>query len=126
MTLNDVDHYFGGDLGVSAAGDLQTVSGTLRGQQRVLRRLLTNPGAYLFHPDYGAGLPSYIGLPLDVPGITAVIRSQIALEASVSQLPAAIITVSPAASDPTAIAVSLQYNDADTQSPVILSFEVTD
>jgi hypothetical protein len=122
-TLADLWHYFGGDLAVASNGDLQTVTGTLRGQQRVLRRLLTNPGGYLFEPTYGAGLPSFIGLPLDVPKLTALIRSQMALEDSVAQLPAPVISVS-ATADPSAFAVSLQYNDADTGAPVILSFPV--
>lgn len=124
-TLADLWHYFGGDLAVTPGGDLQTVTGTLRGQQRVLRRLLTNPGGYIFEPTYGAGLPAYIGLPLDVPKLTALIRSQLALEDSVAQLPAPIVSVTPNAADPSGFAVSLQYNDADSGAPVILSFPVS-
>lgn len=122
-TLADLDHYFGDDLSV-AGGDFATVSGTVRGKQRVLRRLLTNPGGYLFHPDYGAGLPAYIGLPLDAKKLSALIRSQLALEEAVAQLPAPLITVSPTA-DPAGFTVGLQYNDAVTNTPVILSFDVT-
>ncbi len=122
-TLADLDHFFGGDLGVSG-GDFATVTGTVRGQQRVLRRLLTNPGGYLFHPEYGAGLPTFVGLPLDAKKISAVIRSQLALEVCVAQLPAPLITVSQT-SDPSSFTVGLQYNDADTNTPVILSFDVT-
>lgn len=123
-TLTDLSHYFGDDLSVNETGDFASVTGTLRGQQRVLRRLLTNPGGYLFEPPYGAGLPSFIGLPLDVPKLTALIRSQMALEDSVAQLPAPVITVAATAPDPTGIAVSIQYNDAQTNTPVVLSFNV--
>jgi hypothetical protein len=42
-TLADVYHYIGGDISASNTGDLQGVTDTVRGQQRVLRRLLTNP-----------------------------------------------------------------------------------
>ena len=44
MNLNDLSQYVGGDLSPSGTGDLQAANGTLRGQQRVLRRLLMNPG----------------------------------------------------------------------------------
>src|SRR5581483_995049 len=57
LTLNDVFHYWGNDVSLSNTQDLLLVSGTVMGQQRVLRRLLTNPGDYLFDPNYGGGLP---------------------------------------------------------------------
>ena len=33
---------------ISSSGDISVVSGPLLGQQRVLRRLLTNPGDYIW------------------------------------------------------------------------------
>ena len=62
---SDLAHWFGQDLNVAASGDLLTVDGTAKGQQRVLRRLLTNPGDYIWEPTYGAGLASKIGQPFD-------------------------------------------------------------
>ena len=50
-------------LRAGAAGDLAPAAGTLRGQQRVLRRLLTNPGDYIWQPGYGAGLGQFVGKP---------------------------------------------------------------
>ena len=50
-TLADLNHYIGGDLSASNTGDLSSAPGLLRSQQRILRRLLTNPGDYIFHPD---------------------------------------------------------------------------
>jgi hypothetical protein len=125
MSLADLWHYFGGDLAVTSGGDFEPVTGTLRGQQRVLRRLLTNPGGYLFEPTYGAGLPSFVGQPLDPAKITAVIRSQLSLEDAVATLPAPVITVTATPADPSAFAVSIAYNDADSNTPVILSFNVS-
>lgn len=122
--INELNHFWGGDLATGPTGDVAVVSGTLRGQQRVLRRLLTNPGDYIFHPTYGAGLPGFVGQPIDPAKIVAVIRSQLMLEASVSKLPAPVISVKQLASDPTGITVSIKYNDSATNQPVVLSFNV--
>jgi hypothetical protein len=121
--LNDLSHFMGGDLSVSATGDLQPVNGTLRGQQRILRRLLTNPGEYVFHPDYGAGLPRYIGRNADLAKITALIRGQILLEDAVAKTPAPVITVE-LLGVTGGISCSIQYTDAPSGQPVTLSFNV--
>lgn len=121
----DVYHYFGNDIATSATGDLQVVDGTLKSQQRILRRLLTNPGTYIYHPNYGAGLPRYIGQALTTAKyqeIKGVIISQIFLEPSVSKNPAPVITLS---SNQTTLFCSIKYTDANTLLPEILSFQVT-
>lgn len=124
-TLADLYHYIGGDLQASATGDLQTATDTIRGQQRVLRRLLTNPGDYIFHTDYGAGLPAYVGRVADVAKITALVRGQILLEDAVAKSPAPTISVKPIASpDGGGFAVTIQYTDAASGQPVTLSFSV--
>jgi hypothetical protein len=130
MTLNDIFHFWGNDLTASASGDLLSVSDTERGQQRVLRRLLTNPASddgpadYIFEPDYGAGLPRFLGKPVDTQKILAAIRSQMLLEDSVATTPAPVISVTQVASDYTAFSVRIQYNDAPSGRPVTLSFTV--
>lgn len=123
--ISDIAHYFGGDLAPGITGDLAPASGTLRGQQRVLRRLLTNPGDYVFQPSYGAGLPQWIGRLLDVGKVSALIRSQILLEDSVAKLPPPVITVTQTPTDLTGLAVRIAYNDAATNAPVVLSFNVS-
>lgn len=123
--INDLAHNWGGDLATGPTGDLYPASGTLRGQQRVLRRLLTNPGDYIAHPTYGAGLPAWVGQPLDVAKITALIRSQILLEDAVAHDPAPVISVRQLATDLTGLAVRISYNDATVNLPVVLSFNVT-
>ena len=125
MNLSDLYQYVGDDLMPSPSGDLQPVSDTVRGQQRVLRRLLTNPGDYIFHPDYGAGLPQYVGQPLDVAKMTALIRGQILLEAAVARTPAPVITVTPVASSNGGVFVSIQYVDAATRQAASLQFTVS-
>ncbi|WP_200893987.1 hypothetical protein [Xanthomonas sp. MUS 060] len=126
MNLSDLSHYVGGDLSPSGTGDLQAANGTLRGQQRVLRRLLTNPGDYLFHSDYGAGLPQYVGQPADIPKIRALIRGQILLEDAVAKSPAPDITVAPIqVSGGGGFAVSIKYHDAASGQPVNLNFDMS-
>src|SRR5579885_814759 len=93
--MADAGHYWSTDLLTGATGDLQVVDGVLESQQRILRRLLTNPGDYLWQPDYGAGLPAKIGQPLDLTALTVLIRSQMYLEASVSQDPEPQVIVTP-------------------------------
>jgi hypothetical protein len=123
-TLFDLAHFWGNDLTASTTGDFLTVSATVRGQQRVLRRLLTNPGDYIFEPTYGAGLPAFLGQPIDTEKITAVIRAQMLLEDSVAPTPSPVITVAQIGSDNTAFSVDIAYNDAATNAPVTLSFTV--
>lgn len=123
--INDIYHYWGSDLSLGGGGDLLTTDGTIRGQQRVLRRLLTNPGDYVFQPDYGAGLPSFVGQPIDPGKVAGLIRAQILLEDSVAQDPAPQISVQSAPTDPSAIAVTIAYNDAASGKPVVLSFNVS-
>ena len=60
--MADISHTFGADLSLSATGDLLCVTGDTLTQQRVLRRLLTNAGDYIWQlclrrrarPDGGA------------------------------------------------------------------------
>lgn len=119
--MADIFHYWRQDIRTSASGDLLAVTGSELGRQRILRRLLTNPGAYIFHPDYGAGLPAYIGKTLDARAIEGVIRSQIMLEGAVAPTPIPAITVRPLNDG---IFVDIAYTDANTGEPIRLSFDV--
>ena len=83
----DLQHQFGTDLLVGPTGDLALASGATLGQQRVLRRLLTNAGDYIWQLTYGAGLPQFVGQRADTIRIRAVIRSQIFKEAAVARSP---------------------------------------
>lgn len=120
--MSDVNHFVGGDLTLSPTGGLSPAEGVLRGKQRILRRLLTNPGDYLFHPEYGAGLGRYVGALMNVAEITALIRGQVQMEEGVSASPAPQITVTP--SNDT-LSVTIAYTDSGTGEPVTLSFDVS-
>ncbi|HEX7854430.1 MAG TPA: hypothetical protein VF503_12115 [Sphingobium sp.] len=126
MNLSDLSLYVGDDLSSGPTGDLAVVQVVARGQQRILRRLLTNPGEYLFHPDYGAGLPTQIGRNASLAEIKGIIRGQILAEAVVARSPEPIITVAPV--DNAAgggISVRIEYFDAPTSTAATLSFDVS-
>ena len=94
----------------------------LLGTERVLRRLLTNPGAYIWQPGYGAGLARFVGQPVDSAGIEALIRTQMLLEAAVATDPAPVVTVQ---SDPGgSLFVQVRYADAETAAPLSLDFQI--
>lgn len=120
-TLTDLHHLHGFDLALDATGDLAPATGSIRSQQRLLRRLLTNAGEYLFHLDYGAGLPAEIGEVVNVKKIRALIQSQLGQEEGIASNPAPEIDVTPMAQG---VSVNLKYWTQDLKQPVALSFNV--
>jgi phage baseplate assembly protein W len=124
--MADIAHQWGSDLGLGPTGDLAVVTGSTLGQQRVLRRLLTNPLDYIWQPTYGAGLAGFIGQPANALQIRATIRSQIFMEAIVAQNPEPTInvTLNPAgaAGD---VYVNILYVDAQTGQTQVLTFSVS-
>ncbi|NMM21851.1 MAG: phage tail protein [Rhodoferax sp.] len=119
--MSDLNHYIGGDIAVSATADVGVAVDLTASQQRVLRRLLTNPGDYIWHPDYGAGLPAEVGKLADERRIRGLIKSQIFKEASVLQSPAPIITVTMLVGG---VSVRIWFADAQTGQLATLSFDV--
>jgi len=124
--VNDIFHVWESDLATSATGDLAIVSGSALGQQRVLRRLLTNPGNYIWHTDYGAGLAGFVGTPANETQIEATIRSQIFQEAAVARTPEPVIDVqvSPAGALST-VYVDIRYTDSLSGATQMLTFSVS-
>ena len=132
--MQELSHYMGDDLVISATGDLQTVDNAKKGQQRILRRLLTNPiqydargnaiaeADYIFHPNYGAGLGSFIGKTLNMSEIRAVIRGQILLEDAVAKVPEPVIILKEI---PSGVSCIIQYADSTTNAIQNLNFDVT-
>lgn len=123
--MADLFHQWGSDLLIGASGDIGSVSGPLAGQQRVLRRLLTNPGDYIWQLDYGAGLARFIGQPTNPLQIRAVIRSQIFKEPAVANQPEPTVDVqiAPGGAADT-VYINIRYADADTGATQILSFSI--
>lgn len=91
--MADIAHQFGNDIQLAPNGDLALASGTVLTQQRVLRRLLTNPGDYIWDVNYGAGLGAMVGQPANAARITAIIRAQMFQEATVAQNPLPAVSV---------------------------------
>ncbi|WP_337021814.1 phage tail protein [Pantoea anthophila] len=120
--MHDLYHFTGGDLDSSSAGDLRTASGSDRAKQRILRRLLTNPGDYIFHPEYGAGLGKKIGETAEPGEWRALIIGQMLLEKAVASDPPPVVKL---ISIEGGISISVSYTDAMTGSPESLTFDIT-
>ena len=123
--MPDLFHQWGADLTTAPSGDIAVAGGPLLGQQRVLRRLLTNPGDYIWQLDYGAGLARFVGQPANILQIRALVRSQIFKEARVARLPEPMIdvTVSPGGAAGI-IYLHIQYQDAPSGTTQVLSFSL--
>jgi hypothetical protein len=95
--LTDLYHFWGSDLTLSPSNGLLGAQRFDRTSQRLIRRLLTNPGGadYLWQPEYGGGLLALIGTNATIGEITARINGQVALEPSIAQSPAPIIILTP-------------------------------
>jgi len=114
--MPDLDLDWGGDLVVSPSGDIATVDGDKLTQQRIIRRLFTAIKGYIFHPDYGAGLLQKIGGVIKAANVQAIVRSQIALEASVAKTPLPTTTVVENPAVPGAQIITITYfNDEGQQ-----------
>ena len=120
--MPDLSHQFGTDLMIGATGDLLAVNAPLLTRQRVLRRLLTNPGDYIWQPSYGAGLAQFVGQPANAARIRAVVRSQIFQEAAVAQNPQPVIDVQ--GNTDSSVYVYIRYADAASGQTQVLSFSV--
>lgn len=121
--MSDLSHVYGEDLTVDATGDLAIAQGSELGTQRVLRRLLTNPGSYIWSLDYGGGLATFLGHPAVANRMSAITRAQMFLEAAVARTPTPAIKVQ-AQPDGTVI-ISVRYADAATNTGVSLTLPIT-
>jgi phage baseplate assembly protein W len=122
--MADISHIFGSDISLGPTGDLAFVSVPAVTLQRLLRRLLTNPGAYFWNVDYGSGLPAMVGTPANLQAITAIVRSQLSKESAVSQSPAP--TVSVGTDNNGTVSLSIAYADAATGQTQVLSVPLGD
>ena len=121
--MSDAVLLWSSDLGPSATGDIAMTSGGTLGRERLLRRLLTNPGDYLWQPDFGAGLGAFVGMPCDAMAMKAQIRSQIFLESTVARTPEPVINVQ--SSIDGTVYVEIQYVNSPAGENQILSFVVS-
>ncbi len=118
--MPDIANLWGNDLSTSPTGDLALVSGDALTQQRVVRRLLTSIGDYIWQLSYGAGLPGLVGQPQKISATKAIIRAQIFNEPSVATNPEPVINVT--ADQTGGVFVSILYVDATSGVTQALSF----
>ncbi len=118
--MSDLWHQFGEDLQLSVTGDLALATDAALGQQRVLRRLLTNLNDYIWQPRYGAGLGQFVGQPSNTAGIRGVIRGQLFREAAVARMPEPTIDVR--ADNDGIVYVAIRYTDAPSEQTQVLNF----
>jgi hypothetical protein len=120
--MADLALQFGGDLTVGPTGDLAVADGAALTLQRVLRRLLTNQGDYIWQLAYGAGLGQFVGQPGAPAAIYGVIRTQLLQEAGVAPTPSPVVSTV-VGSDGT-VTASLTYTDAATGQASTVSFSL--
>lgn len=120
--MADVSALWGGDLALTATGDLLLVDDIDLSNQRLIRRLCTNPSDYLWHSAYGAGLPGYIGLAVPPSAVIGAAAAQIAQEQTVARSPAPQLD---AQLGPDMISMTVKYETATSGAPVLLEFDVT-
>ena len=108
---------WGGDLSAGPGGDINATPVQANIHQRLVRRLLTNPGDYIWHTNYGAGLGAYVGRPTSAGRIKSAILNQIQFEPLVAETPAPAVQFNQSATGTFATdAVTVQYQVAGTSA----------
>lgn len=120
--MADLAHVVGQDLQLSASGDLLLVDTVTETEQRVLHRLLTSSGSYIWQPSYGAGLPGLIGSVASQQQVAAIIRAQIAHEPAVSATPEPQVALT--AGGAGVVAATIAYTDAVSGGSQTLTFPI--
>jgi hypothetical protein len=117
----DIFHEWGGDLAVGSGGDLALVGASQATSQRIRRRLLTNPGDYLWNLDYGGGLALFIGTTAPSSRIEAVVRTQLALESTVAATPAPQVSARLVDAANGYVVANITYADQASSRPVLIN-----
>jgi len=120
--MADLALNFGSDLSIGPTGDLALTDGSVLTEQRVLRRLLTNAGDYIWQLSYGAGLGQFVGRPGVVAAIAGLARAQMLQEAAVAVNPPPMVTV--AASGDGMVVATLRYADSASGQTNLISFSI--
>jgi hypothetical protein len=121
--MYDIYHEWGNDLRVGSGGDLALAAGSDLVTQRVCRRLLTNPGDYLWNLDYGGGLAQFVGLPARPADIEAIITNQLRLETAVPATPSPQVTTAVTDAANGYVVANITY--ADPNSGQSVTFDVS-
>ncbi|WP_029604808.1 hypothetical protein [Kozakia baliensis] len=117
--MSSLGHVMGDDLTLDAKSGIAVVSGSQETRENILRRLCTNPGAYIWQLDYGTGLPAMIGEPLLVQKTRRAVLAQMMDEFGVDQTQAVNVELSSSAGD--IVQCTISYVDAQTGRTEILT-----
>jgi hypothetical protein len=120
--MADLALQFGGDLSVGSSGDIALADGSAVTEQRVLRRLLTNAGDYIWQLGYGAGLGQFVGQPGAPAAIAGVVRTQMLQETAVASAPAPVVETQ--INTDGRLTLTLRYADGASGQTNLLSFSV--
>lgn len=123
--MADLDLDWGSDLTFTAGGDLMLADNDDLTRQRIQRRLFTAVRGYLFHLEYGAGLPQKIGHVGTSTAIESLIRANISIESSVASFPIPRIVVTQDTSNPGLFIILIVYFDETLGEQITLSFDST-
>lgn len=121
-----ISHNFGNDISLNSVGDITQSDGAELSKQSIIRRLLTNPGEYIWHPTYGAGIGRFVGENLSSANfdeIKNLIVSQMLMEETVAQSPLPVITLQ--AQNGSVLVCDITYYDAVLKNPLTISFKVS-
>ena len=122
----DIGHQWGADLEVGPTGDLAVVGGSTITTQRILRRMLTNPGSYIWNLTYGAGLPAFVGGTTAIDRIQAIARAQMLQESAISPRPEPSVTVvNRSDTEMGTFELNIQYWGTASGQPIAITVPVT-
>lgn len=120
-----IKQFFGNDLSLTTQGDIATSDNEELAEEAIVRRLLTNPGTYFWHPEYGAGIGRFIGEALSTGNFDAIkniVTSQILLESTVAQSPRPKVDFTSLGGG--ILQCDIVYYNAITKNPVSISFSL--
>jgi hypothetical protein len=112
---------WGGDLSVGPSGDIAVSPVQSEIQQRIVRRLLTNSGDYIWHATYGASLGRYVGIPFSSSVVENTILNQLLYESLVVATPPPTVQINQSQGgvfSKTSVAVQYQTVGMTTASSV--------
>ncbi len=119
--MPDLSLPWSGDLSLSPTGGVELISGSQLTRERLVRRLLTNPGDLLEDLTYGAGLARFIGRPVDAPAMQALIAEQAEQEATVSSVTSVTVTSDRIGS----VTATVAYQEAGIPASQLLTLTVS-
>jgi hypothetical protein len=119
--MTDVFLEWNSDFVVSSTGGLLLTNSNDEVRQRLERRLFSAPKSYIWHPEYGAGLPQKIGSTYSASQIQSIVMQQLNLEQSVAPDPPPQLTVTQQPGG--YVTIAIKYFDAKAGTAV--SFTIT-